>query len=178
MYPSGPARCAPRIAGPEPGRHRAARVGYVGSSHDCRTTDGDHGQPVGQAAAHRTIDPGDDDGDMTSTRERNIDHRGTHSLAAARALLTLDDAAIFSHIDAYTDNSTVLGFAAVDPARRAAAAGVLDQPQRPRKVRRSGQSECCARATLGKPSRQSADSTRSWIASEAPSAGVILALYE
>jgi DNA-binding transcriptional ArsR family regulator len=43
------------------------------------------------------------------TQERDSDLRGTHALAAARALLTLnDDDAMLAHIDAYVDNSTVL----------------------------------------------------------------------
>jgi hypothetical protein len=41
-----------------------------------------------------------------------MDHRGTHALIAARALLTIaadgDDAPIYEHIDAYADNSTLL----------------------------------------------------------------------
>ena len=42
-------------------------------------------------------------------RDRGTDDRGTHALAAARALLALNDNdAIFTHIDAYVDNSTVL----------------------------------------------------------------------
>ncbi|KAB8166447.1 hypothetical protein FH609_002580 [Streptomyces sp. 3MP-14] len=50
--------------------------------------------------------------------ERGIDHRGTHSLAAARALLVLnDDTAILRHIGAYVDNSIVL-----DQALRALSA--------------------------------------------------------
>ncbi len=44
--------------------------------------------------------------------ERDIDHRGTHALIAARALLTLvtggEDAPIFEHIDAYANDSTLL----------------------------------------------------------------------
>ena len=42
-----------------------------------------------------------------------VDHRGSHSLVSARALLTLaehgEDAAIYAHIDAYADNSALLG---------------------------------------------------------------------
>ena len=46
--------------------------------------------------------------------ERNdLDHRGTHALVSARALLTLaqigDDTAIYEQIDAYADNSALLG---------------------------------------------------------------------
>jgi len=44
--------------------------------------------------------------------EQDMDHRGTHALIAARALLTLagegEDAPIFEHIDAYADNATLL----------------------------------------------------------------------
>ena len=39
--------------------------------------------------------------------------RGSHALVSARALLTLardaDDAVIYEHIDAYADNSALLG---------------------------------------------------------------------
>lgn len=45
--------------------------------------------------------------------EDDMDHRGTHAMVSARALLTLaadgGDAAIYEHIDAYADNSTLLG---------------------------------------------------------------------
>ena len=59
-------------------------------------------------------------------RERGTDHRGTHSLAAARALLTLnDDDAILSHIDAYVDNSALL-----DQALRAFSAAAEEDEQR------------------------------------------------
>lgn len=44
--------------------------------------------------------------------ERDMDHRGTHALIAARALLTVaaegEDAPIFEHIDAYAENATLL----------------------------------------------------------------------
>ena len=44
--------------------------------------------------------------------ERDPDHRGTHALIAARALLTIaadgDDAPIYEHIDAYADNPALL----------------------------------------------------------------------
>ena len=44
--------------------------------------------------------------------DRDMDHRGTHALIAARALLTIaadgDDAPIYEHIDAYADNSALL----------------------------------------------------------------------
>jgi DNA-binding transcriptional ArsR family regulator len=46
------------------------------------------------------------------TYEDDMDHRGTHALIVARALLTVvaegDDAPIFEHIDAYADNATLL----------------------------------------------------------------------
>lgn len=58
--------------------------------------------------------------------ERGTDDRGTHSLAAARAILTLnDDDAILSHIDAYVDNSTVL-----DQALRAFSAAAEENTLR------------------------------------------------
>lgn len=58
--------------------------------------------------------------------ERGTDHRGTHSLTAARALLALnDDDAILSHIDAYVDNSALL-----DQALRAFAAAAEEDEQR------------------------------------------------
>jgi DNA-binding transcriptional ArsR family regulator len=44
--------------------------------------------------------------------DKDMDHRGTHALIAARALLTVaaegEDALIFEHIDAYADNATLL----------------------------------------------------------------------
>ncbi len=59
-------------------------------------------------------------------RKRGIDHRGTHSLAATRALLTLnDDDAILSHVDAYVDNSALL-----DQALRAFSAAAQEDEQR------------------------------------------------
>ncbi len=59
-------------------------------------------------------------------RKRGIDHRGTHSLAATRSLLTLnDDSAILSHIDAYVDNSALL-----DQALRAFSAAAEEDEQR------------------------------------------------
>jgi DNA-binding transcriptional ArsR family regulator len=65
--------------------------------------------------------------------DRNLDHRGTHALHAARSLLTLagngDDSALFKHIDAYADNCDLLGgllraasAAAEETADRAATA--------------------------------------------------------
>jgi hypothetical protein len=45
--------------------------------------------------------------------EHDMDNRGTHALISARAVLTLaangDDGAIFTHIDAFADNATLLG---------------------------------------------------------------------
>ncbi|MEV0082881.1 hypothetical protein [Saccharopolyspora sp. NPDC050642] len=64
--------------------------------------------------------------------ERDIDHRGTHSLVAARALLTLkDDDAIFSHIDAYVDSSPLL-----DQTLRAFSVAAEEDEQRADTARR------------------------------------------
>lgn len=64
--------------------------------------------------------------------ERGIDDRGTHALAAARALLTLnDDEAILSHIDVYVDSSTLL-----DQALRALSAAAEEDEQRAMTARR------------------------------------------
>jgi hypothetical protein len=64
--------------------------------------------------------------------ERNIDHRGTHSLAAARALLTLnEDEAILSHINAYLDNSPLL-----HQALRGLSAAAEEDEQRAETARR------------------------------------------
>lgn len=45
--------------------------------------------------------------------ERDVDHRGTHALISARALLTLmesrDDGLMFEHLDAFADRSDLLG---------------------------------------------------------------------
>ena len=65
--------------------------------------------------------------------DKDMDHRGTHALIAARALLTLaaegGDTPIFNHIDAYADNATLLSnflralsAAAEESADRAATA--------------------------------------------------------
>ena len=65
--------------------------------------------------------------------EQMIDERSTHSLVGARALLTLaehgDDTALYDHLDAYADNSELLGkllralsAAAEETPRRAATA--------------------------------------------------------
>ncbi len=69
------------------------------------------------------------------SHERNLDHRGTHALIAARALLTLardgDDAALFEHIDAYADNSNLLG-----GLLRAASAAAEETTERAATARR------------------------------------------
>lgn len=62
--------------------------------------------------------------------DRTVDARGTHSLVAARALLTLgDEPRLMAHVDAYVDHATVLdqflralGAAAEEEQRRADAA--------------------------------------------------------
>ena len=50
---------------------------------------------------------------LLNSENNNMDHRGTHSLVSARALLTLaqhgEDVAIYEHISAYADNSALLG---------------------------------------------------------------------
>ena len=50
---------------------------------------------------------------LLNYENNNMDQRGTHSLVGARALLTLaqhgDDTAIYEHINAYADNSALLG---------------------------------------------------------------------
>ena len=47
------------------------------------------------------------------SHEHDMDHRGTHTLVSARALLTLaehgDDVAIYPHIDVYANNPALLG---------------------------------------------------------------------
>ena len=52
-------------------------------------------------------------GSLLYHENRDMDHRGTHSLVSARALLTLaqhdDDTAIYEHINAYAGNATLLG---------------------------------------------------------------------
>lgn len=61
--------------------------------------------------------------------ERDMDHRGTHALVSARALLTLvakgADAPIYEHIDAYADNSTLLA-----SFLRAVSAAAEETPER------------------------------------------------
>jgi len=65
-------------------------------------------------------------------RERGTDHRGTHSLAAARALLTLNnDEVILNHVDAYVDNSPLL-----DQALRAFSAAAEEDEHRADTARR------------------------------------------
>lgn len=70
---------------------------------------------------------------LLSYEHGNPDDRGSHALVSARALLTLardaDDAVIYEHIDAYADNSALLGnllralsAAAEETADRAATA--------------------------------------------------------
>ena len=65
----------------------------------------------------------------------NVDYRGTHTLVSARALLTLaehgDDAATFAHIDAYADNSELLG-----NLLRALSAAAEETPERAATARR------------------------------------------
>ena len=50
---------------------------------------------------------------LLSYQHGDPDHRGTHAVVSARALLTVaehgDDAAIYQHIDAYADNSALFG---------------------------------------------------------------------
>ena len=50
---------------------------------------------------------------LLSQENNNMDSRGSHTLISARALLTLaehgDDTAIYEHMDAYADNSALLG---------------------------------------------------------------------
>ena len=64
-----------------------------------------------------------------------VDYRGSHSLVSARALLTLaehgDDAAIYAHIDAYADNSTLLA-----TLLRALSAAAEETPARAATTRR------------------------------------------
>ena len=63
------------------------------------------------------------------------DDRGSHTLVSARALLTLardaDDAAIYEHIDAYADNSALLG-----NLLRALSAAAEETPDRAETARR------------------------------------------
>ena len=72
---------------------------------------------------------------LLSPEHDNMDDRGTHTLVSARALLTLaehgDDAAIYAHIDAYTDNSALLG-----NLLRALSAAAEETPDRAATARR------------------------------------------
>ena len=65
----------------------------------------------------------------------DTDPRGSHTLVSARALLTLaehgDDAAIYAHIDAYADNSALLG-----NLLRALSAAAEETPDRAATARR------------------------------------------
>jgi len=67
--------------------------------------------------------------------EDNMDHRGTHALIAARALLTVvaggEDAPIFEHIDAYADNAALLS-----DFLRALSAAAEESPARAATARR------------------------------------------
>jgi DNA-binding transcriptional ArsR family regulator len=68
--------------------------------------------------------------------EDNMDHRGTHALIAARALLTVaaggEDAPIFEHIDAYADNAALLS-----NFLRALSAAAEESPDRAATARRA-----------------------------------------
>ena len=65
----------------------------------------------------------------------NKDHRGSHTLVSARALLTLaedgDDSAIYEHLDAYVDSSALLG-----TLLRALSAAAEETPRRAATARR------------------------------------------
>lgn len=67
--------------------------------------------------------------------ERDMDHRGTHALIAARALLTIaaagDEAPIFEHLDAYAHNATLLS-----TFLRALSAAAEESPARAATARR------------------------------------------
>ena len=67
--------------------------------------------------------------------EDDMDSRGTHALEAARALLTIaadgDDAPVFEHIDAFADNTTLLG-----SFLRALSAAAEEHPDRAATARR------------------------------------------
>ena len=72
----------------------------------------------------------------------DLDHRGTHALVSARALLTLaqigDDTAIYEQIDAYADNSALLG-----SLLRALSAAAEETPDRAAVARRIWSSVIC-----------------------------------
>ena len=72
---------------------------------------------------------------LLSHEHDNMDDRGSHTLVSARALLTLaehgDDAPIYAHIDAYADNSALLG-----NLLRALSAAAEETPERAATARR------------------------------------------
>ena len=72
---------------------------------------------------------------LLSSQQADPDHRGTHAVVSARALLTVaehgDDAAIYEHIDAYADNSALLG-----TFLRALSAAAEETPSRAATARR------------------------------------------
>ena len=72
---------------------------------------------------------------LACEHDRDPDSRGTHTLVSARALLTLardgDDAAVFEHLDAYADNSPLLG-----NLLRALSAAAEEAPDRAATARR------------------------------------------
>ena len=67
--------------------------------------------------------------------QHHVDHRGSHSLVAARALLTIaqngDDAGIYQHIDAYANNPAL-----VSTMLRALSAAAEETPSRAATARR------------------------------------------
>lgn len=72
---------------------------------------------------------------LLSYEDSDPDHRGTHTLVSARALLTLatcaDEAAIYDYIDVYADNSALLG-----NLLRALSAAAEEAPDRAATARR------------------------------------------
>lgn len=72
---------------------------------------------------------------LLSGERDNRDHRGSHTLVSARALLTLaeggDDSAMYEHIDAYAENSVLLG-----TLLRALSAAAEEAPRRAETARR------------------------------------------
>ena len=72
---------------------------------------------------------------LACEHDRDPDSRGSHTLVSARALLTLardgNDAAIFEHLDAYADNSPLLG-----NLLRALSAAAEEAPDRAATARR------------------------------------------
>ena len=79
---------------------------------------------------------------ILSHEHDDMDHRGTHSLVSARALLTLaqggDDTAIYEQINAYADNSALLG-----TLLRALSAAAEETPDRAAAARRIWPSVIC-----------------------------------